>query len=79
LAGHNLPFRSLHLRIDALKEHHRQRCAEISEACAGDPKTGTDLIPLVFHRVLDGHQMSFAFGELVAQLNYLAQLGSRKV
>jgi glyoxylase-like metal-dependent hydrolase (beta-lactamase superfamily II) len=75
LAGHNVPFRGLHLRIDALKEHHRQRCAEIAEACAGDPKTVADLMPLVFHRALDRQQMSFAFGELVAHLNYLSRQG----
>jgi uncharacterized protein DUF2277/metallo-beta-lactamase-like protein len=44
---------------------------EIPADCAGDPKTVGDLMPLVFHRALDGHQMSFAFGELVAHLNYL--------
>jgi glyoxylase-like metal-dependent hydrolase (beta-lactamase superfamily II) len=73
LAGHNLPFRGLQARVNALKEHHRQRCAEIAAACAGDPKTVADLMPLVFHRALDGHQMSFAFGELVAHLNYLVK------
>jgi hypothetical protein len=33
-------------------------------------------MPLVFHRALDGHQMSFAFGELVAHLNYLVRKGT---
>jgi glyoxylase-like metal-dependent hydrolase (beta-lactamase superfamily II) len=76
LAGHNLPFRGLQSRVSGLKEHHRQRCAEIAAACAGDPKTVADLMPLVFHRALDGHQMSFAFGELVAHLNYLVRQGT---
>jgi hypothetical protein len=49
---------------------------EIAAAWAGDPKTVADLMPLVFHRALDGHQMSFAFGELVAHLNYLVSQGT---
>ena len=48
---------------------------KIAAAGAGDPKTVGDLKPPVFHRALDGHQMSFAFGELVAHLNYLVRQG----
>jgi len=30
-----------------------------------------ELVPHVFHRVLDEHQTGFAFGEVLAHLNHL--------
>ena len=63
LPGHQLPFHGLHTRSDELIAHHELRCAMIAEACRLAPRTAADLVPVLFHRNLDPHQMSFAFSE----------------
>lgn len=75
LPGHDLPFTGLHARIDAMLEHHEERCGAIVAACAGEARSGAELIPFVFHRALDAHQTGFAFGETLAHVNYLARRG----
>jgi glyoxylase-like metal-dependent hydrolase (beta-lactamase superfamily II) len=71
LACHNLPFYGLHHRIDELAQHHRQRCAEILEACRIEPRSAAAIIPILFKRPMDAHQTGFAIGEVVAHLNYM--------
>lgn len=75
LPGHNLPFRGLHLRLRALDAHHEHRCDILLEACARRPCTVAELVPVMFPRELDPHQMSFAFSEALAHVNYLAERG----
>jgi hypothetical protein len=75
LPGHQLPFYGLHQRADELIAHHEERCAMIAEACAKGPKTAADLVPVIFHRALDPHQMSFAFSEVLAHVNYMVREG----
>ncbi|MGH7030058.1 MAG: MBL fold metallo-hydrolase [Stellaceae bacterium] len=75
LPSHNLPFFGLHDRIDALAAHHRARCEEILVACA-TPQSALDLLPLLFRRPLDRHQMAFALGEALAHLHYLMAQGA---
>lgn len=70
LPAHNLPFYGLHARITALQHHHDLRCAEIVAACA-TPSTTAEILPVLFPRLLDPHQMGFAFGEVLAHINYL--------
>lgn len=70
LPSHNLPFRGVHIRIDELAAHHRERCAEII-AAAERPLTAADLLPVLFRRPLDRHQTAFALGEALAHLHYL--------
>lgn len=70
LPSHGKPFRGLHTRIEQLDEHHRLRLAEVLEACA-TPQTGVDILPVLFKRALDTHQLSFALGEAVAHLHKL--------
>jgi hypothetical protein len=55
--------------------HHRQRCAQIATACRRAPHSATDLLPVVFPRTLDEHQMGFAFGEVVAHIRYMLGRG----
>ncbi len=74
LPSHNLPFFGLHARIDALIAHHRARCDEILSACA-TPRSAVQLLPMLFRRTLDRHQMAFALGEALAHLHYLMGLG----
>ena len=75
LPSHGLPFRGLHARLDALSAHHDARLAETLDAL-DEPRTGADLIPVLFRRDLDTHQLSFAIGEVLAHLNYLEAAGS---
>jgi len=74
LPSHNLPFFGLHARIDALVDHHRARCEEIIVACAR-PQCAMQLLPVLFRRPLDRHQMAFALGEALAHLHYLTGQG----
>jgi glyoxylase-like metal-dependent hydrolase (beta-lactamase superfamily II) len=74
LPAHNLPFFGLHQRIADLQHHHAQRCAEIVAACASE-KTTAEVLPVLFPRLLDPHQMGFAFGEVLAHVNHLVRQG----
>lgn len=74
LPSHNLPFRGVHLRIEELAAHHRERCGEIIAACAR-PHSAAELMPLLFKRRLDSHQSAFALGESLAHLHYLLGQG----
>ncbi len=71
LPGHGLPFHGLHARIQELIGHHAQRCDGVAEFCRAEPLTVADLVPLLFDRVLDAHQTGFAFGEVLAHVNYM--------
>jgi glyoxylase-like metal-dependent hydrolase (beta-lactamase superfamily II) len=70
LPSHGLPFRGLHSRLDGLARHHDDRLAETVGALT-DPRTGAELIPVLFRRELDGHQLGFAIGEVLAHLHLL--------
>ena len=71
LPSHGKPFRGLHERIRQLHEHHRDRLAEVVQACAAAPQTAADLLPVLFKRKLDLHQTTFAMGESIAHLHAL--------
>jgi len=75
LASHHRPFFGLHERLGELAEHHAQRCDAIQEA-ARTPKSAAELLPVVFHRPLDPHEMSFAFSEVLAHVNYMLRQGT---
>ena len=75
LPGHHVPFTGLHVRIDELIAHHAGRCALIAQACRVAPRSAADLVPVVFERALDPQQMSFAFHEVVAHVNYMRARG----
>jgi glyoxylase-like metal-dependent hydrolase (beta-lactamase superfamily II) len=75
LPGHNLPFVGLHARIDELIGHHQNRCDAILKAVGAGETAAVELVPVVFGRPIDDpHQMSFAFGEALAHVNYLVKL-----
>ncbi|WP_334191597.1 MBL fold metallo-hydrolase [Pararhodobacter sp.] len=75
LPGHHLPFRGLHKRTRELAEHHVERCARIAAACAERPQSVADLVPLLFPKVQDVHQLGFAFNEVHAHVNYMIYRG----
>ncbi|MBA2962800.1 MULTISPECIES: MBL fold metallo-hydrolase [Ramlibacter] len=71
LPSHGKPFTGLHQRIDQLHAHHRERLAEVLEACTARPSTAAEMLPVLFKRPLDLHQTTFAMGESVAHLHAL--------
>jgi glyoxylase-like metal-dependent hydrolase (beta-lactamase superfamily II) len=71
LPSHGVPFRGLHVRIDQLVAHHRARLEETLAACRAAPTSARDLVPVLFRRPLDLHQMTFALGEALAHLHLL--------
>lgn len=75
LPGHQLPFVGLHARTDQLIAHHEMRCSLIAEACRAAPRSAAELVPVLFTRQLDPHQMSFAFSEVQAHVNYMLRRG----
>jgi glyoxylase-like metal-dependent hydrolase (beta-lactamase superfamily II) len=75
LPGHHVPFTGLHVRAAELAAHHAGRCAVIADACRVGPRSAADLVPVVFERALDPQQMSFAFHEVVAHVNYMRGRG----
>jgi glyoxylase-like metal-dependent hydrolase (beta-lactamase superfamily II) len=79
LPGHDLPFRTLHRRIGELKIHHQARCDQILAACDIAPRSAAEIVPLIFHRPLDPHQMGFAFSEVLAHVNYLVYRNALEV
>lgn len=75
LPGHQLPFFGIHQRASQLIAHHETRCAALLEACRSAPRSAAELIPVVFPRVLDPHQTSFAFSEVLAHVNHMLAEG----
>ena len=77
LPSHGKPFRGLHTRIAQLRQHHVARLAEVLEACQ-EPQSAVDIVPIMFRRQLDAHQLSFALGEALAHLHKLWNDGMLK-
>jgi glyoxylase-like metal-dependent hydrolase (beta-lactamase superfamily II) len=74
LPSHGQPFFGLRRRIDELIAHHEERLERTLEACAS-PATALDVVPTLFDRELDAHQLGFALGEALAHLNHLVGQG----
>jgi fructosamine-3-kinase len=70
LPSHGKPFRGLHTRVTQLRDHHTARLAEVVQACR-EPRSAVDIVPLMFKRQLDAHQLSFALGEALAHMHKL--------
>jgi len=75
LPSHGRPFRGLHTRIKQLRDHHEARLAEVLAACVGQPRSAAEIVPIMFRRPLDAHQLSFALGEALAHLHKLLRDG----
>ena len=71
LPSHGKPFTGLYTRIEQLHDHHRERLAEVRQACGDKPCSAADILPVLFKRALDLHQTTFAMGESVAHLHAL--------
>jgi glyoxylase-like metal-dependent hydrolase (beta-lactamase superfamily II) len=71
LPSHGKPFRGLHVRIEQLRAHHAARLDEVRQACAQAPQSAAQIVPIMFRRKLDHHQLTFAMGEAIAHLHLL--------
>ena len=70
LPAHGLPFRNLPERLAELRTHHAARLAETLDAIA-EPRSAADIVPVLFRRELDSHQLGFALGEALSHLHRL--------
>ena len=71
LPSHGKPFQGLHERIRQLQSHHQDRLNEILVAAKQGSLSAFDVLPIMFKRKLDAHQMTFAMGEALAHLHWL--------
>jgi glyoxylase-like metal-dependent hydrolase (beta-lactamase superfamily II) len=74
LPAHGLPFQGLQARLGQLRRHHDERLARAREALT-EPRTGAEVLPILFSRDLDLQQFGFAFGETLAHLHFLEWQG----
>ena len=82
LPSHGKPFGAadggrdggIKVRLEQLREHHQDRLDETLEACV-TPKSAAQIMPVLFKRQLDLHQLTFAMGETIAHLNFLWHVG----
>ena len=75
LPSHGRPFRRMRRRVEQLHAHHDARLAEVLDHC-DVPRTAADIVPVMFRRPLDAHQLFFAFGEALAHLHALWYAGA---
>jgi glyoxylase-like metal-dependent hydrolase (beta-lactamase superfamily II) len=50
LPSHGKPFKGLHVRIEQLHTHHRDRLADAMSACKEASQSARDLVPILFKR-----------------------------
>ncbi|MBV9912616.1 MAG: MBL fold metallo-hydrolase [Sinobacteraceae bacterium] len=74
LPAHNEPFYGLHTRIDRLIAGHERSLSRLHDAL-GEPKTASDVFPLLFNRPVSEGSLWMATGESLAHLNCLIQRG----
>ena len=77
LPSHDRVFFGLHTRLAELRHHHQLRLAEL-EVAIETPKYAAEILPVLFRRPLDEHQLVFAIGEAIAHLHYLWRAGRAK-
>jgi glyoxylase-like metal-dependent hydrolase (beta-lactamase superfamily II) len=75
LPSHGRPFKGLHERLRQQRDHHAERLSEVLQWCTEKPMSASDVVPLMFKRKLDLHQMTFAMGEALAHLHTLYHEG----
>ena len=74
LPSHDGPFEGLQARIDQLIAHHHERLDMTREACR-EPVTVAAVLPALFKRKVDIHQLGFAIAETLAHINHLMWRG----
>ena len=77
LPAHQLPFKGLHQRLQAVVDHHNERLDALL-ALLDQPRTAQELTVTLFDKPLDEFQNFLAVGEVVAHLHYLLEQGRAK-
>ncbi|MDC8832336.1 MBL fold metallo-hydrolase [Alteromonas gilva] len=75
LPSHNVPYKGLGFRCQALHEHHNAMLNQLTEFCQA-PRTLLQCMPELYARELSGQLLFFALAEGLAHLNYLYYNGS---
>ena len=75
LPGHGLPFYGLHNASPNCSSTTRSAAARSPMHAEQQPLSVAELVPHVFHRILDEHQTGFAFGEVLAHVNHMLGQG----
>jgi glyoxylase-like metal-dependent hydrolase (beta-lactamase superfamily II) len=78
LPSHRKPFRNVHHRLRQLAQHHAARLNLILDRTDGNISAGA-LLDVLFTPGLDGHQIGFATGEVIAHLNHLVTMGHLQI
>ncbi len=78
LPSHRKPFVNVRYRLRELAVHHADRL-NLMLAGAGRETSAGELIDVLFRSGLDGHQIGFAMGEIIAHLNHLVVLGHMRM
>jgi glyoxylase-like metal-dependent hydrolase (beta-lactamase superfamily II) len=78
LPSHRKPFLNVRHRLRDLAVHHAERL-NLMLAGAGRETSAGEMIDVLFRSGLDGHQIGFAMGEIIAHLNHLVVLGHMKM
>ncbi|MBX0326674.1 MBL fold metallo-hydrolase [Oscillochloris sp. ZM17-4] len=75
LAGHEAPIGDIYARIDAIRESHMGRLAQIHEACRA-PRTILDLAAQIYPEMRHPSQLLLALQAVAARVEYLEQRGA---
>lgn len=78
LPSHRKPFFNVRHRLRELAVHHADRLNLILTGAGREASAG-ELIDVLFRGGLDGHQIGFAMGEIIAHLNHLVVLGHMRM
>lgn len=74
LPSHGWVFEGLQRRCERLAAHHDKHLDDLRTACES-AVSAADVLPVLFRRRLDAHQITFAMGEAIAHLLHLERLG----
>lgn len=69
--AHGEPFKGLHIRLMALRDEHRMRLYNLTEAISERPMRAVDSFPYLFNREITDEHLYLATGEAVAHLRRL--------
>lgn len=74
LPSHGSVFEGLPDRCGALIRHHEEHLERLLDALS-EPGSAADMLPVLFRRALNNHQIMFAMGESLAHLRHLEVRG----
>lgn len=78
LPSHGRPFTKLHVRIAQQQAHHAERLEITHQACLERPTSAFTLLPALFQRKLNTHELTFAIGEALGHLHAIWYRGQAR-